>query len=285
MAGESAREVARRQRTKAERLERSAALWERGAAGEEATAAALAQLPTDTWTVFNDVKWPGRRYANVDHIVVGPPGVFVIDSKNWSGRVTVADDVLRQDGRSRQRDVAGAAEAGLAVAGLVQLLEPSLVHPVLCFVRDDELSGWARDVMVCSTSNVVAMLTSRPDVLAEHQVNQLGLDLDLGLRDAGLAAAVVPRPDPWSRPRTSIQQRAGARRTTGKARRGPSTAYLAKLVVAAAFVGVVVMRPDVVAGLADQVTGLFFDGATSDTSPPTPNEQSKKQADPKRGGS
>ncbi len=155
MAGESARAVAQRQRAKAERLARSATLWERGAEGEEATAGALGQLPSGTWTVFHDVKWPGRRYANVDHIVVGPPGVFVIDSKNWSGQVAVKDGVLRQDGRSREKDVAAAAEAGLAVARLVPLLEPHLVHPVLCFVRDDELSGWARDVMVCSTSNVV----------------------------------------------------------------------------------------------------------------------------------
>ena len=185
MAGESARAVARRQREKAERLARSASLWERGAEGEEAVAAALAQLPAGTWTVFHDVRWPGRRYANVDHIVVGPPGVFVIDAKNWSGQVAVNDDVLRQNGRSRETAVAAAAEAGLAVAGLVPLVKPHFVHPVLCFVRDEEVSGWARDVMVCSTSNVVTMLTSRSAVLAEHEVNQLRLDLDLGLRDAG----------------------------------------------------------------------------------------------------
>jgi hypothetical protein len=173
MAGESARDVAQRQRAKAERLARSAALWERGAEGEEAVAAALAQLPSETWTVFHDVKWPGRRYANVDHIVVGPPGVFVIDAKNWSGQVAVKGDVLRQNGFSRERDVAGAAEAGLAVAGLVPLLKPNLVHPVLCFVSDEELSGWVRDVMVCTTSNVARMLAARPAVLPGDEQAQL----------------------------------------------------------------------------------------------------------------
>ena len=125
MAGESARELARRQREKAERLTRSATLWERGAEGEEATAEALAQLPGGSWTVFHDVKWPGRRYANVDHIVVGPPGVFVIDSKNWSGDVSITDGVLRQNKWSRERTVAAAAEAGLAVSRLVPLLRPT----------------------------------------------------------------------------------------------------------------------------------------------------------------
>ena len=48
MAGESARDAAQRQRARAERLTRSAALWERGAEGEEAVADALAQLPTET---------------------------------------------------------------------------------------------------------------------------------------------------------------------------------------------------------------------------------------------
>lgn len=40
MAGESARESARREREKAARLQRSAELWERGADRERATAAA-----------------------------------------------------------------------------------------------------------------------------------------------------------------------------------------------------------------------------------------------------
>ncbi len=47
MAGESARETARRQREKAERLHRSAELWERGADGEQRTADVLSQLPAD----------------------------------------------------------------------------------------------------------------------------------------------------------------------------------------------------------------------------------------------
>lgn len=70
---------------------RAAELYERGADGEAATAQALDALPKDQWTVFHDVRWPGRKLANVDHVVVGPGGVFVIDSKNWSGRVEVRD--------------------------------------------------------------------------------------------------------------------------------------------------------------------------------------------------
>lgn len=126
-AGKSARESADRQREKAERLLRSAALWQRGADGEAVTANALAALPADRWTTLHDLRWPGRVYANVDHVVVGPPGVFVIDSKNWSGSIRFGFGVLRQNGRDRSRGIAGAAQAAEAVAGLVPLLAPGLV--------------------------------------------------------------------------------------------------------------------------------------------------------------
>ena len=267
MAGESARQLAQRQRAKAERLTRSATLWERGADGEEATANALAQLPKETWTVLHDGKWPGRPYANVDHIVVGPPGVFVIDSKNWSGQVAVKEGVLRQNGRSREKYVAAAAEAGLAVARLVPLLEPRLVHPVLCFVRDDELSGWVRDVMVCSTSNVITMLTSRSAVLAEPEVNQLCLDLDLGLREAGLAAPAVASGGRVSYRRSSAVPAGERRATASRSRkRYSSRSNLVGAVAGLAFAAVLIFRPDVLTGLADDVSGLIVDQPTTDKS-------------------
>jgi hypothetical protein len=54
MAGESAREVARAWRAKAETFRRMAEAFERGAQGEEVTAVALAQLPEE-WTVLHDI--------------------------------------------------------------------------------------------------------------------------------------------------------------------------------------------------------------------------------------
>ena len=66
-AGESAYDVARRQREKAARLERSAAMWERGARGEVEVARALEALPSE-WVVLHDLSWPGRQRANIDHV-------------------------------------------------------------------------------------------------------------------------------------------------------------------------------------------------------------------------
>jgi hypothetical protein len=61
--------------------------WQRGAAGERHTARLLRRLHRDGYVVFHDLAVPGNTSANVDHLVIGPTGVFVIDSKQWTGSV------------------------------------------------------------------------------------------------------------------------------------------------------------------------------------------------------
>jgi hypothetical protein len=62
--------------------------WLRGAAGEEATAALLDRLPRRRWVVRHDLRLQGSR-ANVDHLAIGPTGVWVIDSKAYRARLSV----------------------------------------------------------------------------------------------------------------------------------------------------------------------------------------------------
>ena len=89
-AARAAAQVKEAERKLAEAQRRQAA-WEAGAEGERRTAAVLAELAIEGWQLLHDVHWPGRPFANIDHIVIGPGGVLVIDSKNWSGRVDVRD--------------------------------------------------------------------------------------------------------------------------------------------------------------------------------------------------
>jgi hypothetical protein len=63
-----------------------AVAWRRGAAGERRTARLLAPLERQGWVVLHDLALPGSR-ANLDHLVIGPGGVFVIDSKQYRGRL------------------------------------------------------------------------------------------------------------------------------------------------------------------------------------------------------
>jgi Nuclease-related domain len=67
--------------------------WQRGARGERQTARLLDRLGRDGYQVFHDLAMPGSP-ANLDHLVVGPSGVFVIDSKQWTGSVHQSADGL-----------------------------------------------------------------------------------------------------------------------------------------------------------------------------------------------
>ena len=191
MAGEAARATAPRHRAKAEAAV-SSPRCSRAPHGRGEHRSALAALPELDWRVFHDVHWPGRRYANIDHVVVGPGGVFVIDSKAWSGDVEVVDGVLRQNGHRRERHVLAAMDAALAVAELVPGLEPAAVKPVLCFDRDEPVFGWSHEVMVCSTVNVATLLTSRPAVLDGATLRATAETLAQSLKAATDPIAPIP---------------------------------------------------------------------------------------------
>jgi hypothetical protein len=63
-----------------------AVAWRRGAVGERRTARFLAPMERHGWTVLHDLAVPGSR-ANLDHLVIGPGGVFAVDSKQHRGRL------------------------------------------------------------------------------------------------------------------------------------------------------------------------------------------------------
>jgi len=65
------------------------AAWKRGAEGERQTAKALRPLEKKGWHVRHDLADRGR--GNLDHVVVGMGGVFLLDSKNVAGSVIVED--------------------------------------------------------------------------------------------------------------------------------------------------------------------------------------------------
>lgn len=45
----------------------------------------------DRYYLINDVKLP-ESYGNVDHILLGPNGIFVIETKNYSGKISCNSD-------------------------------------------------------------------------------------------------------------------------------------------------------------------------------------------------
>lgn len=67
-----------------EDLDKQRADLRKGARGEIAIGLLLANFP-DTFCVINDL---ATRFGNIDHVVIGPTGVFALDTKNWRGTVS-----------------------------------------------------------------------------------------------------------------------------------------------------------------------------------------------------
>ena len=63
---------------------RNTKVWAQGAEGEERLGAVLDA--TEGIVALHDRRIPKSK-ANIDHLVVGPSGVFVVDAKNYSGIV------------------------------------------------------------------------------------------------------------------------------------------------------------------------------------------------------
>jgi hypothetical protein len=67
--------------------------WRKGAQGEERLGQLLDGLQRHCYVVLHDLAVPGSS-ANIDHLVIGPTGVWVIDAKNYNGRLTWSKGTL-----------------------------------------------------------------------------------------------------------------------------------------------------------------------------------------------
>ena len=81
------------------KLAASSEYWNKGSWGEGAVGNALRTLP-DEYHVIHDLD---TGFGNIDHIVIGPRGLFIIETKNWSGRVTAANGELLLNGEDTKK--------------------------------------------------------------------------------------------------------------------------------------------------------------------------------------
>jgi hypothetical protein len=124
----------------------STTAWSVGAIGEQRLGEALAAIAGPTVRVLHDRRIP-RTTANIDHMVVCPAGVFIIDAKRYrdarpelrvqGGIIRPREELLIVGGRDRTKLVQGMhKQLALVQAALAD--QPDVpVHGVLCFVDAD----------------------------------------------------------------------------------------------------------------------------------------------------
>jgi hypothetical protein len=115
----------------------------RGARGEAAVAGSLEARTSDGPTVLlHDRRMP-RGHGNIDHLAVSPNGIFVIDAKDWKGKVSVSTPLfgkakLLVDGRDRTKRVEGLDRQVTAVeSALCDATQAWPIQGVLCFTQVD----------------------------------------------------------------------------------------------------------------------------------------------------
>lgn len=147
----------------------------KGARGEEIVAVLLEALPR-RYHVFHDV--PCGAAGGIDHLVVGPTGLFVVETKHWSGAVSLDDGVIRVDGALPSRPpIAQVRATARALAGfLEERLEavPACV-PVVCFAGDTLAGGRcaADDTVVCNASELSDVILSRAAHLSPDEIERI----------------------------------------------------------------------------------------------------------------
>jgi len=158
----------------------------------EATRAVLARLPRPEFTVLDRFARPGPRFAHVDHIVVGPGGVFVIASA--PGELQLTDTGLRHGDRDCSAGLAAVADAAAAVTELLPRLDAGVVAPVMCLARDEDVDACLGDVLVCTTGSLQRLLTAWPTLLEPGQAALVGRRLAIQQQPLATTGADLPQP-------------------------------------------------------------------------------------------
>ncbi len=146
--------------------------WAQGAAGEAKLAAALVGVPN--LMVLHD-RSVARTRGNLDHLLIAPAGVFVVDAKNYRGRIEVrnlglfrADKHLfvgRRDCSKLADNMRWQVDAVLGALSVQPGPRPP-VTPVLCFVDGDWPLLWRptefKGVRLEGTRSIRKLVSSVP---------------------------------------------------------------------------------------------------------------------------
>lgn len=200
-------------------LKADQARWRTGADGEARVVEVLLDIDKAGWWVLPDRRWPGTARANLDVLVVGPGGVFVVDVKNWRDvRVeagTVWQGQVRKDDElAKLRDQCEAVEDVLVAAGY----PPSQVTPILVLAGRTQSPIPVAGVTVTGERNLHRELLRRGRLLSDEQVLRLTSILDAGCPPMPARPTAGARSSNGQKPSTASRSREGGAAQIPRAR-------------------------------------------------------------------
>ena len=163
--------------------------WRVGADGERRTGRHLDGLAESGFVVLHDRKVAGYG-GNLDHLAIGPTGVWAIETKSLSGKVEIHGDSLTIGGRRQDKIVDQVyREATAAQIALGEWLTPLglTVTPVICLHRGELpwFNKTVRGVRLASGRQLVRLLREGDLRVTSDQVQVLAREADRLLKRAG----------------------------------------------------------------------------------------------------
>jgi hypothetical protein len=148
--------------------------WRIGADGEEEVGRRLGKLGRD-WRVLHAVP-VGSRGSDIDHVVIGPPGVFTLNTKHHPGKsIWVAEKTLTVSGQRTDNLRNSRFESCRAAALLSTACGFEIPVEAVIVVMVEKLTIKARpsDVHVVPRRGIVKWLKSRPPTLTPEGVAEI----------------------------------------------------------------------------------------------------------------
>lgn len=178
-AGDSAGLEARRQFALAEAHERkavearlTAANYSAAEATERQTVRTLAPLSSLGYFLLADRRWPGSRRAQVDLVVVGPGGVFIVDTKAWREVSVVGGRVLRGDADVTDEIASLADLVHITHGDFAEIgLAPGEVHAVVVLAGRSGIDASVEGVRIVGERDVLRLLAAHGQRLSPTQVD------------------------------------------------------------------------------------------------------------------
>jgi Nuclease-related domain len=157
--------------------------WNTGADGERRTGRVLQPLTRSGWHAVHDLDWPGA--GNVDHVLLGPGGVYVLDSKAWNGVVSVDDggatitprdnpDAAWTERGQQSRQARAGVTVARALAARSNVTVPAPVPVVVLWSPFPQRVATSGGVTYVEGNHLADWLISRPRKLHRQQIAQLG---------------------------------------------------------------------------------------------------------------
>jgi hypothetical protein len=162
----------------------------RGILGEEAVADVLAGLPSSYWVLHG--VWTG--HGDVDHVIIGPTGVFALETKAWEGTFYRSRGQLYCNGKPAEhvlqqaRGAAGQVRQLLLEAGIDEWVD-AVVAAARASVSRSPLRF--RQAYVVSIEDVVGFIVRRRRSLSSSTVLRATATL---MRPGEVSVEDVPSP-------------------------------------------------------------------------------------------